>query len=76
MVSMEYSFEGISTHPNLRIKPEPTYIDKYDLPCHIISGEEGIARAYGMIRNRKPLPISSSEDGSWSISDIITTTEE
>lgn len=71
---MAYSFEGVSTHPNLRIKPKMLYIDNYGGPSDRINAEEGFEKAYGMIKNREPLkvfPSKGPESGEWSISSTI-----
>lgn len=71
---MAYSFEGISTHPNLKIKPKILYVDNYGGPCDRINAEEGVLRAYGMIKNREALKVFPSKgpgEDDWSIGSII-----
>ena len=72
---MAYSYEGVSTHPKLRKKPETkvSYIDRYGPECTGMEHEEGWEKAFGLIKNRKALPISSSEQ--WSIGSITSQLE-
>lgn len=73
---MAYSYEGVSTHPKLRKKPEAkvSYIDRYGPPCTNKYHEEGVERAYGSIKSRKGLPIISSSE-QWSIGSITSQLE-
>lgn len=71
---MAYSFEGVSTHPDLRIKRGISYIDKYGASIDKKDGEEGFERAFGTIKNREPLQILPSSR-EWSIRGVISMTE-
>lgn len=70
---MAYSYEGVSTHPKLKRQPCLSYTDKYGPPCTSKDHEEGLKKAFGLIKNREPLAISSS--GQWSIDDIMSLLE-
>lgn len=54
---MAYSFEGISTHPKRKIKPEPCYEDVYGVPCEGKVNESIAFMDLDMIKAREPLKI-------------------
>lgn len=69
---MAYSYEGVSTHPSLRIKQESHYVDKYGSPHDRIgSGEESFENSLALIRNREPLPTFPSKRTDWNIGSLM-----